>query len=139
MLQQWTLLLYSTGIKYGGVSTVVVVKREPLFCLCHRFNKKFRNIENSLKKAIYCNIPRRIPPHFAQNFLLISKSSWSWLNVVLKEKGCDKSCNISPIVIFAARLPSKATLTYIYFIIFEEKKKFKIMLRTRLIRLREPF
>ena len=53
MLQQWTLLLYSTGIKYGGVSTVVVVKREPLFCLCHRFNKKFRNIENSLKKAMY--------------------------------------------------------------------------------------
>ena len=69
MLQQWTLLLYSTGIKYGGVSTVVVVvKREPLFCLCHRFNKKFRNIENSLKKAIYCNIPRRIPPILFKTF-----------------------------------------------------------------------
>ena len=68
MLQQWTLLLY-TGIKYGGVSTVVVVvKREPLFCLCHRFNKKFRNIENSLKKAIYCNIPRRIPPILFNTF-----------------------------------------------------------------------
>ena len=93
MLQQWTLLLYSTGIKYGGVSTVVVVKREPLFCLCHRFNKKFRNIENSLKKQYIVIYLDEFHPFYLKLFIMISKFSWSWFKcrykkIVLKEKGC---------------------------------------------------